>query len=295
MTEAARVLTCPNCTTENPPSAERCKRCGHDLVLSRRPPRPRRSIKPWLVLAGILALTWWSAKEVGFTFAEMGQRLEAARDFIGRFWPPDWRWAFEDWNNLWGPMIETIQIAVLAALVGCIAALPIAFWASRLTAPNRSTYIVDKGFLNVIRTIPDIFWAMLFVASVGIGAFSGLLALTIFSFSIMGKLLSETVDAADPGPLEAAKSSGAGHTQAVQASVLPQVLPNYVAYALYIFELCIRASVVIGLVGAGGIGRVLEAQRSFFRWDRISAIVTVIFAIVFLIETVSVFIRRRLV
>jgi phosphonate transport system permease protein len=117
----------------------------------------------------------------------------------------------------------------------------------------------------------------------------------MFSLSIMGKLLSETIDSADPGPFEAAKATGAGHTQAVQAAVLPQVMPNYVAYALYIFELDIRASTVLGLVGAGGIGRVLEAQRAFFRFDRLMAIVIVIFVIVFLIEQVSVYVRRRLV
>jgi phosphonate transport system permease protein len=295
MTQAAPVLTCPNCTTANPASAETCSRCGHDLIRSRRPAPPKRSIKPWLLAAALLAFTWWAAVEVGFTLALSSRQLDEAREFLRDFWPPDFAWAFADWNNLWGPMIETIQIAVLAALVGCLVALPIAFWASRLTAPNLPVYIIDKGFLNVIRTIPDIFWAMLFVASVGIGAFSGLLALTIFGFSIMGKLLSETVDAADPGPLEAAKASGAGHTQAVQASVLPQVLPNYVAYALYIFELCIRASVVIGLVGAGGIGRILDRERKFFHWDNISAIVVVIFGIVFLIEMVSVYVRRRLV
>ena len=111
----------------------------------------------------------------------------------------------------------------------------------------------------------------------------------------MSKLLSETVDSADPGPLEAAKSTGSSHFPAVRAAVLPQVLPNYVAYALYIFEINIRASVVLGIVGAGGIGRVLETQRSFFRFDRVLAIVILIFVIVFIIEQVSIAFRRRLV
>jgi phosphonate transport system permease protein len=143
--------------------------------------------------------------------------------------------------------------------------------------------------------MPDLFWAMLFVTSVGVGPFAGALALVFFSLAIMSKLLSETVDGADPGPLEAAKATGGSHFPAVRSSVLPQVLPNYVAYALYIFEINIRASVVIGLAGAGGIGRVLEAQRSFFRFDRVLAIVVVIFVIVFIIEQISVAMRRRLV
>jgi phosphonate transport system permease protein len=167
--------------------------------------------------------------------------------------------------------------------------------ASTVTAPNRLTYLLDKSFMNVIRTIPDLFWAMLFVAGVGIGPLAGVLALFFFSLAIMSKLLSETVDSVDTGPLEAARATGGSHFPAVRVSVLPQVLPNYVAYALYIFEINIRASVVLGLVGAGGIGRVLEAQRSFFRFDRVLALVIVIFVLVFVIEQVSVAFRRRLV
>ena len=155
--------------------------------------------------------------------------------------------------------------------------------------------MMSKGFMNLIRTIPDLFWAVIFVASLGTGPFAGVVALTIFSFAIMSKLLSETVDAAEAGPLEAAKATGSRHMPAVRSSVFPQVLPNYVAYSLYVFELNIRASAVIGLVGAGGIGRVIEAQRAFFRFDRVLAIVIVIAIVVAVLDQISVAIRRRLV
>jgi phosphonate transport system permease protein len=259
------------------------------------------------VAAALVVFTIFAATQVGFSLNRITENLDNARDFLRRFWPPDFDWAIGEGSWWWLPswefgsnaspnaLIETIQIAVLAALIGCSVALPVAFWASRLTAPNLAVYVADKGFLNIVRTVPDIFWAMLFVAALGVGSLAGLLALIIFAFSIMGKLLSETVDAADPGPLEAAKATGARHGQAVQAAVMPQVLPNYVAYALYIFEICIRASAVIGLVGAGGIGRVLDAQRKFLRFDRVLAVVIVLFVIVFLIEQVSVYVRRRLV
>jgi phosphonate transport system permease protein len=255
----------------------------------------------------LLIFTAWAAREVGFSLARITENLDNARDFLARFWPPDFEWAIGDGSWWWLPswefgseakpnaLIETIQIAVLAAEIGCLVALPIAFWASRLTAPNLGAYVAAKGFLNIVRTVPDIFWAMLFVAALGVGPFAGLLALIIFAFSIMGKLLSETVDAADPGPLEAAKATGSRHTAAVQSAVMPQVLPNYVAYALYIFEICIRASAVIGLVGAGGIGRVLDTQRKFLAFDRVLAVVIVLFVIVFAIEQVSVYVRRKLV
>jgi phosphonate transport system permease protein len=207
-------------------------------------------------------------------------------------WLPAWEFGSATQPS---PIVETFRIAIISATIGTTVALPVAFMASKITAPNTLVYLLNKSFMNFIRTIPDLFWAMLFVASLGIGPFGGALALIFFSLAIMAKLLSETIDAVDPGPLEAAKSTGSMHVPAVRTSVLPQVLPNYVAYALYIFEINIRASVVLGLVGAGGIGRVLEAQRSFFRFDRVIAIVAVIFIIVFVIEQVSVALRRRLV
>jgi phosphonate transport system permease protein len=130
---------------------------------------------------------------------------------------------------------------------------------------------------------------------VGIGAFAGSWALSVFSLAVMVKLFSETVDGADPRPLEAARASGGRHLAVVRTGVLPTVLPEYVAYALYVFELNIRASVVLGLVGAGGIGRVIEAQRQYFRFDRVLGILMLVLVVVFVIEQVSVAIRRRLV
>lgn len=208
-------------------------------------------------------------------------------------------WWLQQWefgpNTTGDPLIETFRIAIVAATLGCGVALPLAFLASKITAPNNPSYLGAKAFMNFIRTIPDLFWALIFVASVGIGPFAGALALFFFSLAIMAKLQSETIDAVDPGPLEAAQATGSKHVAALRSSVLPQVLPNYVAYALYIFEINIRASVVIGLVGGGGLGRVIEAQRSFFRFDRVLAVIAVIFVIVFAIEQVSVALRRRLV
>ncbi len=227
---------------------------------------------------------------------------------VPNLFPPDFDWAIGDsgtWWALWtwefgartvgDPLIETFRIAIVSTLIGCSLAVPVAFMASKITTLNNVVYLPDKAFMNLVRTIPDLFWAMIFVAAVGPRPFAGAIALSIFSLAIMAKLLSETIDGIDPGPLEAAKSTGAKHFPALRSAVLPQVLPNYVAYALYIFEINIRASAVIGLVGAGGIGRILEAQRVFYRFDRVLAVVIAIFVIVFLIEQISVALRRRLV
>ncbi len=262
---------------------------------------------PGLVTAAsVLVFTLFAAAVVGFSLPGLLTALSGVPG-LPNIWPPNFAWAIGEGNWWWlpswefgdpflpNPLIETIRIAISATVFGCFIALPIAFMASTLTAPNRVTYLLNKGFLNFIRTIPDLFWAMIFVASIGFGPFAGALALTIFSLSIMGKLLSETVDAAEPGPLEAAKAAGGSHFPAVRSAVLPQVLPNYIALLLYIFELNIRASAVLGIVGAGGVGRVIEAQRIGFRFDRILAVLIPILAIVLVVEQVGNWVRARLV
>ena len=257
-------------------------------------------------VSAVLLLTAFAGAQVGFTIPGLIENIASIVN-IPNFWPPDFNWAIGDgqwwWVPSWefgaptqpNPVVETVRIAILASTIGCGVALPVAFMASRVTASSNAAYLGNKGLMNLIRTVPDLFWAMLFVSAVGIGPFAGTLALIMFTLAIMAKLLSETVDGADPGPLEAAKAAGSRHFPAIRSTVLPQVLPNYVAFFLYIFEITIRASAVIGLAGAGGVGRVLEAQRSFFRFDRVLAIVILIFAIVLVIEQISIAMRRRLV
>ena len=254
----------------------------------------------------VIFLTVYAGAQVGFTIPGLIRNFANITQ-VPNFWPPDFEWAIGTgewwWLPSWdfgselraNPIIETFRIAILACLIGVTLAVPLAFRASKITAIRGADYWLNKGIMNVIRTIPDLFWAMIFATSVGTGPFAGTLALIMFSLAIMAKLLSETIDAVDPRPIEAARATGSHHWPAMQVSVWPQVLPNYVAYALYIFEINIRASFVLGIVGAGGIGRVIEAQRAFFRFDRVLAIVIVIFVIVFLIEQVSVALRRRLV
>jgi phosphonate transport system permease protein len=149
--------------------------------------------------------------------------------------------------------------------------------------------------LSVVRAIPDILYALIFVASTGIGTLAGIAALIFFNVGVVAKLQSETIDGVDQGPIEAARAGGANRTQTVRWSVLPQVLPNYVAYSLYTFELNIRAATVIGIVGAGGIGNLLFRQYRFFNWSNVSVIVIELFVLVMVIEFISIYLRRRLV
>lgn len=259
-----------------------------------RPAKPRRS--PWMLLgfAVFLAITWWAASEefgIGFDIARVLTNLTRGASILAEFVPPNWEYL----PRTFGPMLETISMAVIASIIGCGLALPISFLASRVTTPNLLVYIVDRGILNVVRALPDLLYALVFVAAVGIGPLPGILALVFFNIGVVVKLLSETVDGVEPGPIEAADAAGARRSQMIRWAVLPQVLPNYVAYSLYVFELNVRASAVLGIVGAGGIGNNINTVRRFFQYENLSVILIEIFVVVFVIELISIWLRRRLV
>ena len=261
-------------------------------IASARPTRPSPRIRSLGITLVLVAFTVFAAREVNVspsTFWEVW-----SNPLWEKFWPIPWEWVL-DGDNVIQPLIEPFQIAVVSTVIGCSLALPISFAMSPLTTPNRPTHLISRAVMNVVRAVPDLFWAKLLVTAVGIGAFAGSWALSVFSLAVMVKLFSETIDSADPGPLEAARAAGGRHTPVVRTGMLPTVLPAYVAYALYVFELNIRASVVLGLVGAGGIGRVLEAQRQFFKFDRILGILVLIFVVVWLVDQISVALRKRLV
>ncbi len=240
----------------------------------------------------VVAYTLVAGRTVGFDLSTFWQVW--SNPLWEKFWPIPWGWVL-DRHNVLDPLVETFGIAIVSTLIGCGLALPLAFAMSPLTAPNRVVLVVSRSIMNVVRAVPDLFWAKLLVTAVGIGAFAGSWALSVFSLAVMVKLFSETVDGADPRPLEAARAAGGRHMPVVRTGVLPTVLPEYVAYGLYVFELNIRASVVLGLVGAGGIGRVVEAQRQYFRFDRVLGVLVLVFVVVFVIEQVSMAVRKRLV
>lgn len=254
-----------------------------------RPSRPAPRWGLWLGISIAAAITVWSAVAIDldleplFTNTTRGSRI--LQQFLDPNWPFIWR-VMDRW-------LETLYIAVIAAVIGNAVGLGMALLASRVTAGS-VVHRVTKTVLSVVRSLPDVAYGLLFVAAVGTGALAGILALIFFNVGIIAKLTSETIDAVDPGPIEAADAGGANRLQRAFAAVVPQILPNYTSYSLYVFELNIRASLVIGLVGGGGIGNVIRVELNGFRYANISAIVIAVFVIVFLLDRLSIFLRRRL-
>lgn len=242
----------------------------------------------FVVLAMYLTSMIWTQSQMagGFTGA-LGNMLNVMKNFF----PPN----PEVISAVIGPMFETIQMAIIATTVAAILTVPLALLAARNVTTFKPLYYITRTFLNILRTIPDLVLAVIFVGLFGIGLFPGILALIIFSLGILAKLISETIESVDMDPMEAMRASGGNVFQTISYALIPQVLPQYVSLVLYVFEINIRASVVLGLVGAGGIGLILNQQLQFYNYPNAMMIIIIIFVVVIVIEYISTKIREALI
>ena len=242
---------------------------------------------------GIALLTIATAIAVDFSLTGLVTDLSRPNSVAEGLLDPDWSQLWSDRSR--SAFVETLQLAVLGTVGGALAALPLSLYATDYGAPNRPVREALRLINSVIRSLPDLLWALLFVSAVGIGALSGLLALLFFSIAVISKLTADTLDAIDRDPVEAAVASGATNTKMLRTAVVPQILPSYVSFVLYGFEINLRASAVIGLVGAGGIGERIQFFQGRGEWDKLWGLVILFFVVVFVVERLSVFFRRRLV
>ena len=257
------------------------------------PPRPGPSAFAVGGAVAAVVLTVVTARSVGFSFGDAIDNLTRPNSVVEGLKDPDW-------GQLWSErsrraFVETLQLAVLGTAGGASLALPLALWSTGFGNPSRPLRTLVRTYNAVIRAIPDLLWALLFVSAVGIGALSGLLALFFFSMAVTTKLTADTLDGIDRGPIEAADATGAGLTAMLRTAVVPQILPAYSSFVLYNFEVNLRASAVLGLVGAGGIGARIEFFRGRGEWEQLWGLVFMFFLVVFLVERLSVSLRRRLV
>lgn len=258
-----------------------------------RPVRPSTARRnAGFIAAGLLVA--WAALSID-TEVERLVDLPAgiARIFYRMFLEhgPDWTYLGRSLEA----MIESIQIAWVGTVIGAVISLPIGFFGARNVSSGLVSNVV-RQVLNGIRAFPELVLAIaIFIPIAGLGPVAGALAIGIHSVGTLGKLTAEVVEGIDPGPVEAARATGAGPLQVQRWGVLPQVLPEIVAFWLYRFEINIRAAAVLGVVGAGGIGFVLQQTIVFGRFPRAGmAILVVVFATI-LVDALSGRIRRRII
>lgn len=210
--------------------------------------------------------------------------------WTARAWPPN----FEDFTTLLHRAAETIAMASLGTTAGAMIAVPLCLFAAANTTPAAGLHLAARSLLNVLRGIDSFVFALLFVAAVGLGPFAGVLGIALHSAGSIAKLWSETIETVERGPVEAATMSGAGHLKIIVHALLPDVLPALASSVLYIWEFNLRASTVLGIVGAGGIGQELKSSIDLLDFPRVFAILLIVLAMVTFVDQVSAMVRRRL-
>lgn len=258
-------------------------------------PKPRKYRYRWLIYIALLLLYVWAFSGVPFNgFKETAWQITKAI-FSGIF-SPDWDYVYlPDGEDLLRGLLVTLAISILGTFISTIICIPFAFWAAVNMSSSRFTSGSGKMLLSFIRTFPEIVMALMFVKAVGPGSFAGVLALGLHSVGMLGKLFADEIENMDMGPTEALIASGASRLQVLWFAVIPQVLPGFMSYTLYRFEINVRSATILGVIGAGGIGTPLIFALSTRQWDRVGIILLGIIVMITLIDLISGVIRKRLV
>ena len=211
-------------------------------------------------------------------------------DILSRMLPPD----FSNFKSLIYAMFETIEIAFLGTFIAIVLSIPMGLFSAKNLAPNYATFLIARIVIIFFRAIPEFIIAMILVIAVGFGAMPGVLALGLHTMGFLAKFYAEDIEHVNKGPIEALKSSGASKRQIISFAVIPQIIPSFVANNLYILDRNIRMATMLGIVGAGGIGYELQSSFRMFEYQKVSAIIIIIFIAIFLIDHLSSFIRSKI-
>ena len=239
------------------------------------------------VAVAVLVWAWHSAEmNPGQLVQDAGNMATLGKDFLR----PD----FTEWEFYAAGILETFAIAIWGTLLAVIFGIPLALLASANIAPAWVTFPVRR-FMDMLRAINELVFALIFIAAVGLGPFAGVLALFIHTTGIIAKLFSEAVEAIDPGPVEGIRGTGATKLQEIVYGVIPQVLPLWISFALYRFESNVRSATVIGIVGGGGIGMTFNETMRSFQYPQAAAILVIVVVAVSLLDIISQRIRARFI
>lgn len=255
------------------------------------PPAPRivTPLRTVGLVAG-LGVVVWSFAGTGFSPVEIAEGLPNLVDLIGRMLPPD----VSILPDLVEPILETVRMAIVATALASVIALPLGFLAARNVTPHPALRAVIRPILNALRTIPELIFALLFVAAVGLGPFAGVMALILGNLGFLGKIYAETLETVDPRPVDAVSGLGATRGQTAWYTVVPQASPIMASFAIYLLEINFRAATILGVVGAGGIGYELNAAIRLFQYQNMAMILITIGVCVAFFDFVSAYLRKRL-
>ncbi len=299
-----------------------------ETAYQKAPPPKKNTLKTVITVVLTLLVLGWAFNGAKFNISELVSGAGPLSSIISRMMPPDFHKMADPehysvpkdltipelvlpiplekekaksrekwWNNQFpqtiiGATIQTIQMALAGTFIALIFAFPISFLAARNTTPNLFIYRVVRTALNLLRTIPDLALGLIFVSAVGLGAFAGTLALAFHTTTVLAKLISESIEGIDEGVVEAIKATGANYFQTLSFAVVPQVLPDIISFGLYRFETNIRSAAVLGLIGAGGMGYLMNNAFRTFAYQEACAIVVILMVLVISVDTVSARLRK---
>ena len=297
-------------------------------IPSRYPSRPKISWRIPLALILVLIALYWAFSGVQFDLHELWTGIPKMGDFLQQSMPPDFKsitdpsqyslpshltlkqllspmplahglnsirarwWANTFPNTVVGSTIQTIQMALAGTFLAVLVALPFSFLAARNTSPHPVVYHTVKLIVNFLRTIPDFAVGLILITAIGLGAFTGTMALAFHTSTVLIKLFAEAVEGIDEGVIEAIEATGARYMSIISFAVIPQVMPDFISFILYRLETNIRAAAVLGLIGAGGIGFIMKSDFSLFNYQEAATTVIVLIVLVMLVDYTSARLRK---
>lgn len=244
----------------------------------------RGQLQLLLLVGGLVGLFVFGMIWLGFSFEKLFQGMNRIGIVLGLMFPPSPGHLLPLYLK---GLIETLAIAFLGTLTAAILAFPIGFLAAKNVVANRALHFLSRRFLDSIRGVDTLIWALIFINVVGLGPFAGILAVAMSDIGSFGKLFSEAIETSEKKPVEGVVASGGSWTEALRFGVVPQVLPVILSQILYYFESNTRSATVIGIVGAGGIGLYLSNEIAQQNWDHVAFLILMILVTVALIDQLS--------
>lgn len=255
---------------------------------SRYPKISTLSFVLWVTVAAVVIV---SIGQVGPSFGQLADGLPGMLNLLDRMLPPNTDSEFL--MRVGVKMLETMQIALAGAVIGIALSLPIGWLAAKGVSPVGRFSHFFKAFISLLRTVPDLVWALLFVVTVGLGAVAGTLTIIVDTIGFCGRFFAEAIESAEKEPQEALSAVGANKISILIGAILPDAAPSMINSSLFALEQAVRSSVVLGLVGAGGIGQELKAAFDLFQYANASMIIIVIFVLVLIMEYLTDLLRSR--
>ncbi|WP_417816298.1 MULTISPECIES: phosphonate ABC transporter, permease protein PhnE [Thalassospira] len=243
-------------------------------------------------LTGLVALAVvWSLSTINIIWPWLWDAPEQMGDLFARMFPP----SLDGWQDIAWTLLETVNIATIATFFAVFMSLPIALIAAQNTTPNKFTLWLGRFILVSSRSVNTIIWALLFVAVFGPGVLAGILAIIFRSIGFLGKLLGEAIEEIDRAPIEALEAVGASRFKILIYGVIPQVMPTFFAVSILRWDINLRESTVLGLVGAGGIGIILQGAIDTFAWQTVATILLAIIGLVIIGEAIAAYLRKKVI